>query len=688
MSSLAETACHPEAPTKVAAGDVSQKQLPRILLIGNPNVGKSVLFGLLTGKYVTVSNYPGTSVEVTFGRMKLGNVEYELIDTPGVNGLHPRSEDERVTRDILLDRHPYGVVQVIDAKNLLRGLMMTHQLIEYEIPLIVVLNLWDEAEERHIKIDAKGLSRALGVPVIPTVATMRHGISDLKTAMQKGFTAAKFKPEFHPVIEEAAQNIAKSLPLNGSSPIGAAYSILSGDKSVLAAIHHGEPVPEEIEIAVKAGVAHAKERFFEPLPFLISRTRKMNMEERFGSFIETPERTVPVWRERLGNWMMHPLWGVPFLLGVLYLMYELVGIFAAGTVVNWIEHGFFGGINPDTGERAGLLNPFLIDLLTPLKAHGAIAAFFVDMFVGRYGLITVGLTYAVAIVLPVIFFFFLAFGILEDSGYLPRLTILSNRLFKRIGLNGRAVLPMVLGLGCDTMATFTVRTLESRKERMVATMLLALGVPCSAQLGVILGMSSAMNPLVLTIIGFTVLSQLVIVGWTASRILPGKVSSFLMEIPPIRTPRLKNLFIKTGFRVKWFLVEAVPLFIIGTGILFIVDKIGLLQVIENFTKPVMTGLLSLPPESARAFLLGFLRRDYGAAGLFMLEKQGLLSLTQITVSLTVMILFIPCLASFFAIIKEQGAKVGAIMTVFISMYALAVGVVLNIILRNLHVFAS
>ncbi|MDK9699932.1 MAG: 50S ribosome-binding GTPase, partial [bacterium] len=176
--------------------------LPRILLIGNPNVGKSVLFGLLTGKYVTVSNYPGTSVEVTFGRLKTGGVEYEFIDTPGVNGLQPRSDDERVTRDILLEKRPYGVIQVIDAKNLLRGLTLTHQLIEYDVPLILVLNMWDEAEERHITIDAKGLSKALGVPVITAIATMRVGIHELKQHLTK-FVRPHFHPEFHPVIEEA-----------------------------------------------------------------------------------------------------------------------------------------------------------------------------------------------------------------------------------------------------------------------------------------------------------------------------------------------------------------------------------------------------------------------------------------------------------------------------------------------------
>lgn len=665
----------------------SGQTLPRILLIGNPNVGKSVLFGLLTGKYVTVSNYPGTSVEITIGRMKIGDISYELIDTPGVNGLIPRSDDERVTRDILLERPPDGVIQVIDAKNLMRGLVLTHQLIEFQVPLIVVLNMWDEAQERHIQIDVKGIANRLGVPVIPTTATLRFGISDVKHQLQN-FRISTYKPEFHPLIESLADELVIHLGNKKNQGFrGVAMSLIAGDETILEYLESKKTLESVNRDFIQSAIQAVKQRFFEPLPFLLSRFRKQNSTEHFGTYFSTPSRTIPVWRERLGNWMMHPLWGVPFLLLVLYLMYELVGVWAAGDVVDLIENGIFGGIDAVTGERSGYINPFLIDLLNPLRNYGTLGGGFVDLLVGKYGLITMGFTYAVAIVLPIIFFFFLAFGILEDSGYLPRLTILSNRIFKKIGLNGRAVLPMVLGLGCDTMATFTTRTLETKKERRIAILLLGLGVPCSAQLGVILGMSGAMNPLVLLIVFSTVILQLLIVGWTANRVLPGKVSSFLMEIPPIRIPKISNILIKTAFRVKWFLFEAVPLFLIGTTFLFVVDKIGLLSTIENLTKPILRGLLSLPEQTAQAFLLGFLRRDYGAAGLFQLEQQGLLDLTQITVSLTVMVLFIPCLASFLAIVKEQGSKNALLMGLFISTYAIATGAILNLILRTLQVFA-
>ncbi|MCX7836042.1 MAG: ferrous iron transport protein B [bacterium] len=657
-------------------------QLPRILLIGNPNVGKSVIFGLLTGKYVTVSNYPGTSVEITIGRVKIENQWFELLDTPGVNSLLPRSEDERVTRDIVLEKPPYGVVQVIDAKNLMRGLQLTHQLIEYQLPLIVVLNMWDEAEERHIQIDVQGLQKKLGVPVIPTTATLHFGISELKQAWQN-FRKPTLKLEFHPLIEQTVEKISKHLPIHPSLQRGVALSILSGDQTILEQLNI--PNSTAIQNEIQQHILALKERFYEPLSFLLSRSRKQNVNELFGIYYSSPTRTIPVWREKIGNWMMHPIWGVPFLLLVLFFMYQWVGVWAAGDVVDWIENSIFGGIDPETQKTTGYINPFFIQRLEPLKQYGALGNGLVDFLVGKYGVITLGITYAIAIVLPVIFFFFIAFGILEDSGYLPRLTILSNRIFKKIGLNGKAVLPMVLGLGCDTMATFTTRTLETRKERMIAILLLALGVPCSAQLGVILGMASATHPKVLLIVFGTVALQLLLVGWSANRVLRGKVSSFLMEIPPIRIPRLKNLVIKTVFRVKWFLLEAVPLFVIGTVVLFLVDKLGILSGIERMAQPILRNLLSLPNETAQAFILGFLRRDYGAAGLFMLEKEGFLDLIQTTVSLTVMVLFIPCLASFLAIVKEQGLKHALLIASFISGYAILVGAGLNLVLRNFQI---
>jgi ferrous iron transport protein B len=292
------------------------------------------------------------------------------------------------------------------------------------------------------------------------------------------------------------------------------------------------------------------------------------------------------------------------------------------------------------------------------------------------------LTYALAIVLPIVFAFFISFGLLEDSGYLPRLAILSDRAFRVMGLNGKAVLPMVLGLGCDTMATMTTRILATKKERIIATLLLALGVPCSAQLGVILGITASINlGAVLTVFG-VVLSQMVLVGYLSSKVIRGQRGDFIFEIPPIRVPIFRNVWTKTRLRIVWYLREALPLFVLGTLILFILDRVRIptpwgersgLQLIEGSLAPVVTGILDLPEATAQVLILGFLRRDYGAAGLFDLVREGAMNPVQIVTSLIVLTLFIPCVANFFMIVREHGTRKALLMLAFITPFAIAVG---------------
>jgi ferrous iron transport protein B len=311
--------------------------------------------------------------------------------------------------------------------------------------------------------------------------------------------------------------------------------------------------------------------------------------------------------------------------------------------------------------------------------------FLQEMVVGDYGLVTMALTYAIAIVLPIVGFFFIAFGILEDSGYLPRLAVMVNRVFKIMGLNGKAVLPMILGLGCDTMATLTTRILETKKERILVTLLLALGVPCSAQLGVILGLVAGLSGLATFIWLGTLLAVILIVGYLAAKVIPGEPSDFVLELPPIRIPQLTNIMVKTLARVQWYLKEAVPLFMLGTFLLFIGHKVGALAYIQQMTDPIVVNFLGLPSRAAEAFVIGFLRRDYGAAGLFMLAKEGLLDPIQIVVSLTVMTLFVPCIANFFMMVKERGMKTALSMTAFIIPFAFGVGGTLNWVLRTFNI---
>ncbi|HVL69833.1 MAG TPA: ferrous iron transporter B [Vicinamibacterales bacterium] len=569
----------------------------RIALVGNPNVGKSVLFGHLTGRYATVSNYPGTTVAVSSGRAMVGAEVCDVLDTPGVNVLEGTlSEDEQVTRRMLTGGDAELVVQVGDARNLRRVLLLTSQLADLGRPMILVLNMVDEARARGITVDATGLAGELGIPVIETVAPEGRGLAELRDAL---------------------------------------------------------PLAARPRAAHAAGLEH--------VTWATDLTARHRRQGRAA---------VGRAQEWLGRAVRQPLTGLPILALVLYLTYLFVGVFGAQTLVGLLEEDLFGGV--------------IAPWVTSLAAHLP-AALIRDFFVGEFGLVTMGLAYALGIVLPVVATFFLAFGFLEDSGYIPRLAIFSDRLFRAMGLNGKAVLPMVLGLGCDTMATMTTRILGTPKERLIAITLLALGVPCSAQLATIMGILGGISfGALLTLFG-VVLSQMLIVGFLAARALPGDRSEFIMELPPLRLPKLGNLLTKTLLRVRWYLGEAVPLFLAGTALLFVLDRTGGLAVLADAARPVVSGLLGLPADSAHVFVMGFLRRDYGAAGLFTLAQDGMLTSVQAVVALTVMTLFVPCVANLLMIIRERGLRAGLAILVVVTIIAVGTGTALNVALRTLHV---
>jgi ferrous iron transport protein B len=630
--------------------------------VGNPNVGKSVIFNRLTRQYAQVSNYPGTTVTLMQGDARIGGMDFEVVDTPGVNSLIPQSEDERVTRDILFGERPDIVLLVADAKNLRRTLLLLTQLVELALPTVVDLNMVDESRKRGVEVDAAVLSETFGVPVVETVATEGHGLSDLARALDRAAVPRKPLIEVDFVVRELAEHIES----DGHLPMGLlAEWMISEDrglKSSLDALVDAQSL-ESIERSLRL----YERRHQRPAAAAIVNARNQWIDSAVGKMRRVRKGQVSPWAERLGRWCREPLTGFPILIVVLAFMYYFVGSFGAGTAVDFLEGVIFGQY-----LVPGL--SWLVDRVLPV-------AFVRDFLVGPYGVISMGLTYSVAIVLPVVSTFFFAFGALEDSGYLPRLAVLADRSFRFMGLNGKAVLPMVLGLGCVTMATLATRILSTRKERLVATLLLALAVPCAAQIGVILGMLAWVSfPAVLLL--FAVLAlQMLFVGWIADKTFPGTRSDFVVELPPMRLPVLGNLLRKTWSRVVWFLREAVPLFILGTTILFALDRLYILPLIVRAAEPVVVGLLSLPAKAAEAFVMGFLRRDYGAAGLFELARQGLMDHTQVMVSLVTMTLFVPCVANFFVIIKEHDFKKAALMVGFIIPYAIAVGALVNLFLR-------
>lgn len=643
-----------------------RKKVGRIVLAGNPNVGKSVIFGILTGKYATVSNYPGTTVEVSSGNIEQSGKKFLLIDSPGVNSFIPMSEDEQVTRDILLEEKHENVILVADSKNLKRSMMLLIQLAEMDLPCILVLNMEDEARARGIETDYRKLETILGVRVIGTVAPQRKGLAKLKESLLLG-KKPQVSVNYGQHIEQGIEKISSLLPRTNISRRSIALMLLSGDTSLKGwcVAHLDAQTLEKIEDIIDEVLASLK----VPVSNVLSQIRIDFAEDIVRSVVEKSGLQTGDLLRRIGTWTMHPFWGIFSLLFVLFCFYKLVGEFGAGTLVDFFEEVIFGRyLIPGIEKGVKLLIPF---------------AFLQDFLVGQYGLITMALTYAVAIVLPITATFFIAFGLLEDSGYLPRIAVLTNNLFSKIGLNGKAVLPMVLGLGCGTMATMTTRILETKRERIIATFLIALAIPCSAQLGVIMGMLGTYSARVFIWWLGTVLFVLLLAGSIAARVLPGEKADFFLELPPIRVPRIGNILMKTLNRIEWYLKEAVPLFLLGTSILFVLDRTQMLRWIEIAASPVIVALLGLPEKATGIFIMGFLRRDYGAAGVFDLARQGLLDENQIIVSIITLTLFIPCLASFFMIIKERGLRTSLWMFSLITLFALMVGGAANFILRLL-----
>ena len=746
----------------------SALETKKVVLVGNPNVGKSVIFRLLTGNYVLVSNFPGTTVEVSRGRMQLGTSNYEVVDTPGINSLIPQSEDERVTCEILLRERPNVILQVADAKNLRRTLLITSQLAEFNIPMVLVLNMIDEAEDRGIAIDSEGISKLFSIPVVETIAIFAKGKKQLQNAILNAGKPANPIPELF-----AGDKTIQSIEGLAAPALLSIEWMAEGNRDLLQTVEVSlgtdfVRLKKWLEKSRAYGNSHAAKEINEIRGRFLDRSVASFKKKRTSRFIEESGSLKKIWLGSLICGLLLFIWGeigsllnlatpysivlgkvgnlldthlpgnsaagnllrslllgssenghfqyglvpgtihfllliapvvfplglllsksrsfaqelgiltrkastgLPILLGVLLLLYEFVGYTGAQTLVGLIEKVLFG------------------EHLIPWIQSWLPSGFFAEFLVGQYGLLSVGLTYAIGIVMPVVGTFFIAFGLLEDSGYLPRLSILSDRLMRIMGLNGKAVLPMILGFGCGTMATMSTRILSSKRERLIAILLLALGIPCSAQLGVMMGIAAGFSQrATLTVLGI-VASQLLLVGFLSSKLIRGQPSEFIFEIPPIRVPQFKNVALKTWYRVQWYLKEAVPLFLIGTLALFICDKLqlsgrSLLEWVQAGLEPILVGLLHLPAQAAGIFILGFLRRDYGAAGLYDMARHGLLDGQQVVVSLVVITLFVPCLASFLMIIREQGLKRALAIAGFIVPFAISVGAVLSWVLRTLNI---
>ncbi len=544
--------------------------MKKIVLMGNPNVGKSVVFSRLTGARVISSNYPGTTVDYTHGRTCLGEEPYEIIDAPGTYSLAPTCKAEEVACDMLSGGDV--VLNVIDATNLERNLLLTLELLETGKPLLIALNLWDEAKTTGISIDYHVLSDLLGVPVIPTVALSGEGIKEL------------------------VDNI---------------------------------------------GYARPGTRFDLP--------RDEEKWQKIGSIIKEVQQVRhrhPTLPDRLAMASIRPVTGIPMAIGILLLLFWMVRFIGEG-LITYIFNPLFDLYLPVITGFSDWLGPGILqELLIGKLFDGEID------FVQSLGLLTTGLYVPLAMVLPYIVAFYLMLALLEDSGYLPRLSTLSDTVFHRIGLHGYGIVPLFLGLGCNVPGVLATRNLETRKQRFIAATLVCISVPCMAQTAMIFGVLGPFGMGYIAIVFVTLLTVYLSAGLVLNRIMKGISPEICLEIPPYRVPEPGIIAKKTWMRIRAFLMEAIPYLFLGVLLVNVLYIVGFLDWIGALLAPVISGLLGLPPDAVTALLAGFLRKDLAVG---MLLPLGMTP-QQLVIAITVLTIYFPCVATFAVLFRELGIR--------------------------------
>ncbi|MCD6390394.1 MAG: ferrous iron transporter B [Dehalococcoidia bacterium] len=545
----------------------------RILLMGNPNVGKSALFSRLTGTHIIASNYPGTTVGFTKGYLKLGEEQAEIIDVPGSYTLEPGSKAEEVAVEML--KKGDLVINVVDATNLERNLNLTLQLLERQTPVIVALNMWDDTRHRGVNIDVAKLEELLGVPVVPTVGVTGQRISEL----------------------------VRRLP--------------------------------EAKVPENARTYSNSEERWARVGDIVSQVQSLSHRHHR-------------WYERLEDASSHRVSGIFIALLVLFATFWFVrfvgeGIinYAAGPLFEWLWTPLLAKLSLVLGS-GGFWHNILI---------GNLIGGGIDYF-QSFGLLSTGLYIPLAAVLPYIVAFYLALGILEDIGYLPRLAVLMDTIMHRLGLHGYAIIPTILGLGCNVPGIMATRILESRKQRFIAATLISIAVPCAALQAMIIGLVGQEGVEYVALIYGSLFISWVIIGLILNRAAKGFNPELLVEIPPYRLPPWRVIGEKLWLRVSGFLKEALPIVLGAVLVVNILYILGVFNAIANVTAPVLTELWGLPKETITALAVGFLRKD---AAMGMLVPLALTA-KQLVISSTVLAMFFPCVATFVILARELGVR--------------------------------
>ncbi|KPK02482.1 MAG: hypothetical protein AMK71_02070 [Nitrospira bacterium SG8_35_4] len=633
----------------------------KIAIIGMPNSGKSEIFNKLTRSYSPVANYHQTTISVVRKNATLGGKPYKIIDTPGISSLNIFSEEELVTRNVLFRERPDTILFCGDATRLKSTLVLLAQILELGIPTVFCLNVMDEAVRKGIIINSKELSGEVFSSVVETAAVHGAGLKDLKTAI-KNVNPAVARVRYPAVVEKALIDLLELFPDENHPSRGFLILYLTGEDGISRFMEseYGEEILSKannilIGVHKKTSAPRIRQTIFNA---------REDWADRLAERVTTRSTfSVTGFAQRAAWASRHPILGWPILLLILWATFYGVGTIAtkmAAVLDKWV-------FLPSTEAVASLLTH------SPL---------FHDFMVGEYGILTMGVFNAIGTVVPILIVFFLITSFLEDVGYLPNLSVLLNRFFSVFGLTGKSVLPIVLGFGCNTMATLTTRTLDTKKERVVASFLIALGVPCAVQLGVLLAIMATAPFSVLLITVAAVFATQIISGIALHRIIRTETKSdFILELPTFRIPLFRHIIKKTYYRVKWFVVEAVPLFVLGAGLMFALKITGLLSMIKTGLRPVVTEFLSLPDKITEVFILVLARRELGAVYFKDMVDAGQVDYYQTITGLVVITLFIPCISNTMVMLKELGSRWAISLNIAIIAIAVIVGGLVNFLIR-------
>jgi ferrous iron transport protein B len=577
-----------------------------ILLVGNPNVGKSTLFSRMTGVDVVISNYSGTTVDFKQGKIKLNNHIHNILDVPGNYNLNPDCDAEKIAVNMLCKGDI--IINVLDATNLERNLYLTLQLIQGCKPVIVVLNFWNETKHKGIDIDINKLRELLGVPVIPTTALTGEGIKDLVLELEK----------LNMTPKSCDNTTDKNKYFEGISDDGI-WSEVGKITSLVQTI----------------------------------KSKKHSLFERFEDL------------------SIKPITGLPIAIFVLFSVFLIIR-FIGESLINYIFDPLFTILTPLLNSFSSLLghSGFLHNILIGNLLNGEID------FVQSMGLVTTGLYVPIAMVLPYVFAFYIILGLLEDTGYLPRLATLVDNVMHKLGMHGLAVIPMLLGFGCNVPGAMATRVLETKRQRFIASTIMAICIPCMAQIAMIYGLLGNYGFNALFILFITLFIVWLILGLVMHRFLKGNIPETFMEIPPYRIPLFKAWVKKVYMRTKYFIKGAIPYMILGVFFVNLLYFTGIIEFIGNLASPVIVNILGLPKEAVASLIVGFLRKDVAVGMLVPLS----LTMKQMIIACTVLVMYFPCVATFIVMFKELGIKYMSYSVAIMVFVTLLTGGILNLIL--------